>query len=199
MNDEVIRVLIDETIARAMARHRGVRLCPGTVIDATDQTVVRVNVDGDDQAPLEEQPPDGVYVRPLACPVRVGDRVMVAFYPPSGAVLIGEIVDMTWKSVGAAGQPAFENSWVNFGAPNQDAQFRREPGGILRLRGLVKSGVIGNTVFTLPTDLRPPADLHYATASNALYGTLKVGANGQVIAQTGSNVYFALNIAIALG
>lgn len=49
--------------------------------------------------------------------------------------------------------PTFENAWVTYG-PGHDARYRRM-NGIVYLQGLVKSGTLGATVYTLPVGYRP--------------------------------------------
>jgi hypothetical protein len=58
--------------------------------------------------------------------------------------------------VGATGEPAFQNSWVNYSSANQ-ARFRKFPDGRVRLAGYIKSGGNSTVVFTLPAGYRPPA------------------------------------------
>jgi hypothetical protein len=61
------------------------------------------------------------------------------------------------RFVGAAGQPAFENGWVNVGG--QQAFFWMDSFGVVRLEGQVDSGT-ASTIFTLP-----PGYLPFQTAS----------------------------------
>lgn len=97
-------------------------------------------------------------------------------------------------SVGAAGQPAFQNGWVNFGAPWQGLRFWKDPMGLVHIEGLVKSGTVGAVpVFTLPAGFRPAANLGFATLSNGAFGSIAVLPNGEVQAAIGSNVSFSLN------
>lgn len=61
--------------------------------------------------------------------------------------------DTGWHYVGAGGgEPAFQNSWVNYGSWG-NAAFRRI-GNIVYLAGLVMSGNGSATIFTLPTGYR---------------------------------------------
>ena len=53
-----------------------------------------------------------------------------------------------WKAVG------FQNGWRNYGASYNTGAFHKTKHGIVRLRGLVKSGN-GNAIFTLPAGYRP--------------------------------------------
>jgi hypothetical protein len=57
--------------------------------------------------------------------------------------------------VGDPGEPAFENSWVNFGAGTPPASFYKDPLGRVHLRGTVQNGTTGTVIFTLPVGYRP--------------------------------------------
>lgn len=97
--------------------------------------------------------------------------------------------DVSWTNVGPGG---FAGTWVDFGGVFQVAQYRKV-GDVVQVRGFVKSGTIGTAVFTLPTGLRPPADLLFATVSNSLFGTIYVTSAGAFTANTGSNASFSIN------
>lgn len=66
-----------------------------------------------------------------------------------------------WHLIGAAGEPAFQNSWVNIGgAAGATAGFRKNIGGTIELKGQMSSpagaGTGNATVcFTLPEGYRP--------------------------------------------
>lgn len=79
MDDAQLRLLIQESVNRAIARMRVPMLRPGTVLDEFGPVVL---VDGDD---------DGTTVPSICGPVIAGDRVMVMFHPPAGAVVVGRI------------------------------------------------------------------------------------------------------------
>lgn len=55
----------------------------------------------------------------------------------------------------------FQNSWANYGGAFQTAQYRRV-GDIVELRGLVRNGTAGTSIFTLPAGFRPPATQIFA-------------------------------------
>ena len=57
----------------------------------------------------------------------------------------------------------FLNSWVNYGAPQQIAQYRKK-GDLVQVRGQIKGGASGTRAFTLPVGFRPPANQSYAAA-----------------------------------
>lgn len=97
-----------------------------------------------------------------------------------------------WNEVGAVAQPAFANSWVNFGASWETAGFFKDANQIVRLKGLIKSGVITAGAFVLPVGYRPAQDAIFATAVSGAAGELRVLTNGFVIPQAGNNTYFSL-------
>ena len=95
--------------------------------------------------------------------------------------------------VGSSGEVPFAGTWVNFGGSNEPARYWKDYTGIVHLGGIVKSGTIGTTIFTLPSGYRPQYAMIYAVASNNAYGTLTVNPDGTVVASTGSATYFSLS------
>lgn len=89
-----------------------------------------------------------------------------------------------WHVVGAAGEPAFQNSWVNFDTPSstsRDARFRKFPDGRVRITGVVKSGTNGASAFTLPAGYRPPrTTLSFVVEQSGGIGFVHVGNDGAV-------------------
>jgi hypothetical protein len=73
------------------------------------------------------------------------------------------------------------NSWVNFGAPDQGARYRKI-GGVVYLQGLIRSGTAtaGTIVLTLPAGFRPAATLVFATFNASGATRLDVDASGNV-------------------
>ena len=66
-----------------------------------------------------------------------------------------EFGDTAWHEIGDGGEPAFQNSWVNFTAGYSTAAFRKDSLGYVHLKGSVKSGTLDTICFTLPTGYRP--------------------------------------------
>lgn len=91
------------------------------------------------------------------------------------------------KVIGTAGQPAFTNSWVNFGAPYSNASYVKRPGGWVELIGVIKNGVVGSAAFTLPPGLRPISSKPIGTLSNGVFGRVDVGSDGTVTPIAPSN------------
>lgn len=88
--------------------------------------------------------------------------------------------------------PTLLNGWVNYGSGYSTAGFYIDPFGIVRLRGLVKSGT-PTTIFTLPAGYRPPDSKLFPSNANNALGTLVINPTGDVIAAVGSNVSFSLD------
>lgn len=97
--------------------------------------------------------------------------------------------------VGGSGEPSFENSWVNFNAAtHQGARFWKDPMDVVHVEGLVKSGTVGATIFTLPTGYRPARTLLYEIDTSTGAGRVDVNNAGQVVAVSGGNGHFSINI-----
>lgn len=94
-----------------------------------------------------------------------------------------------WVEVGSGGTaPAFQNSWVNYGAGQMLAKFYKDAGGVVRLTGIVKSGTLAAAIFTMPAGYRPSADVQFPVSANGLFGYAYVNASGAVVLQSGSTV-----------
>jgi hypothetical protein len=82
------------------------------------------------------------------------------------------------RVVGAAGQPAFQNSWVNFDS-GRVAGFYRDRGRVY-LEGLIKTGASASVAFTLPDGYRPVATTHIVSMTSAGACDLWIYANGNI-------------------
>lgn len=100
--------------------------------------------------------------------------------------------DPNFHFVGNPGEPSFTNSWVNWGAPYNPAGFWKDPLGFVHLIGMVKSGTVNTTIFTLPAGSRPIFDMVCPIVSNGAFGRLDVKADGTIVLVSGSNVYASL-------
>lgn len=63
--------------------------------------------------------------------------------------------DTSWHTIGASGEPAFQNGWVDYGAGYPTPGFQKDAQGYVHFRGLVKGGTLGAAAFTLPVGYRP--------------------------------------------
>lgn len=76
--------------------------------------------------------------------------------------------------------PTFTNSWVNYGAGYNNAGYYKDAFGWVTLRGLVKNGTDGASIFTLPVGYRPEATMLMPIASADHYGRLDINTAGLV-------------------
>lgn len=93
----------------------------------------------------------------------------------------------SWRAVGAVGQPAFQNSWVNYGGVYQPLRFMKDPFGFVHLEGCIKNGTNAASVFTLPTGYRPPNKMIFRTHcwnSVGIDANIVANADGTVQAST---------------
>ena len=100
-----------------------------------------------------------------------------------------------WHIVGNNGEPAFLNSWTNYGAAPTYSQvaFYKDPVGVVHLKGLLKSGTLTASAFNLPAGYRPAENYNVGVAANAAFGYVLISANGAITPWTGSNVWFSLD------
>lgn len=107
--------------------------------------------------------------------------------------LQGKVAGEEWREVGAAGEPAFANSWVNYDGSRESAAFYKL-GDRVYLKGVIKNGsAVNTTAFTLPVGYRPAKELWFAVMSNGAIGRLEVGADGAVRPATGSTAHYTLD------
>lgn len=88
---------------------------------------------------------------------------------------------------------SFTNSWTDFGAPFETAGYYKDSASVVHLKGVIKSGVIGSSAFTLPAGFRPANTEIFAVVSNGALGRLDVLNDGTVVPVAGSNAYFSLS------
>lgn len=103
--------------------------------------------------------------------------------------------DRTWAVDEAWVTPTLVNSWIAFDTVNWNtAQYMKDAQGFVHLRGMVKNGTISTTLpmFTLPAGYLPPKAQAFAVISNNLIGRCTIQADGKVIPEVGSNVWFSL-------
>jgi hypothetical protein len=97
-----------------------------------------------------------------------------------------------WLLIGGAGQPSFQNSWVNFGGAFPSARFRKNAEGRVTLSGVVKksgSWSVPETIFTLPTGFRPDEQLMMGVKCRGATGDEN---QGRLDIQTGGNVVIVI-------
>lgn len=132
--------------------------------DVTDASGPDVDLDADGTAELTS-------VGALAF---LTDDQRIAILKAGGdRLVLGGLTD-SWHLVAGTDEPAFENSWVNFGGIFPVASFIRDGDGFVHIRGLVKSGTANSTVFTLPAGYRPEYPVDAIVASGDTSGTSQV-------------------------
>lgn len=95
--------------------------------------------------------------------------------------------------------PTLLNSWVNFGGGAETVGYYKDDLGIVRLRGLIKSGITTpNTIlFALPSGYRPLFTVTGTTLSNSgatdSFSYVSIDSGGNVSIQLGGNTYFRLD------
>jgi hypothetical protein len=87
-----------------------------------------------------------------------------------------------WHYVGAAGEPAYQNSWSAYGGSYPGLHYRKNPDGRVVIAGLVKGGATGTVVCTLPVGYRlPAADTAMLVQMSGGVGNISLFANGNVV------------------
>ena len=104
-----------------------------------------------------------------------------------------------WHYVGETGEPALANSWVNFDTNWQAARFIKDAAGVVHIEGLVKSGTIGQVIFTLPVGYRPAKEFLISTNSNNAVARMDVYDDGTVVPADGSNVFYSIHVSFYVG
>jgi hypothetical protein len=93
--------------------------------------------------------------------------------------------------VGGSGEPAFQNSWVNYDIARTPAQFYKDRKRVF-MRGLITGPALNQTIFTLPPGYRPSGgnvvgnNINLPIATNSGIGILSVLGTGDVQLQSGS-------------
>lgn len=103
-----------------------------------------------------------------------------------------EILERSRASDEAYTDATYLNSWVDYGITHNKAGYYKTIDGVVRLQGAVKSGTIGQPIFTLPAGYRPAKTLLFTVPSNGAFGVLEIQTDGDVIATTGNNTYVSL-------
>lgn len=96
-----------------------------------------------------------------------------------------------WKT------PVSRNAWVDAGGSNQIHTYSRR-GDRVKIRGVVKDGVIGTSCMTLPaataTDrgYRPKASRQFVSVANSALAAFVVNTDGTVVLYAGSTTWFSV-------
>lgn len=154
---------------------------------------------------------EGEFARPMRFQGKLSDYNIgqtVMYIPRPGGPIVQGPVPVTgedpldadyegdiWHEIGAAGEPTFTNSWVNYGAPYDTAAFIKQNDGWVRLKGLVKNGTSASAaMFTLPAGYLPPFDIYATTMANGIAARLRITSAGVVsMSAGGATPYASLN------
>ncbi|MFC1781953.1 hypothetical protein ACFL02_00015 [Planctomycetota bacterium] len=118
--------------------------------------------------------------------VGIGTSIPTAKLQVSGGETMLE--QQSWQT------PVFQNSWANYGVGYNLAGYFLDSQGVVHLRGLVTSGTIGLSIFTLPAGYRPEfREMHAAVTNPNVMARVDIYANGQVVAETGNNFFVSLD------
>ena len=79
--------------------------------------------------------------------------------------------------------PTLVSRWVAY--DTRTAKYKKTQIGHVHLKGMIKNGTIGQTIFTLPTGYRPDEAL--------VYGYITVNTNGTVVCTGGANIAVSLS------
>lgn len=92
--------------------------------------------------------------------------------------------------------PTFAGTWANYGTVSSvtyaSAGYWKDAAGFVWLDGVIKSGTINTTAFTLPEGYRPSKTLVRYVASNDAVGTVGITSAGAVVPTSGSSTYVSL-------
>lgn len=84
--------------------------------------------------------------------------------------------------------------WVNLDAASFNTlAYRKDADGVVHLKGMVRSGTIGQVFFNLPAGFRPIKDIIFATTSADAAARVDIGKDGNVVGLQGSNAWFSLD------
>ncbi|HEY9598504.1 MAG TPA: hypothetical protein V6D33_12620 [Cyanophyceae cyanobacterium] len=89
------------------------------------------------------------------------------------------------------------NAWANYGSGMESVQYFKTPAGIVHVKGVAKSGTIGQSIFTLPSGYRPAGTYPFLCHSNNgvadVMSEVQVRSDGSVVPVSGSNIRLSLS------
>jgi hypothetical protein len=90
---------------------------------------------------------------------------------------------------------SYNGTWADYGdAAWHNAAYRKHSDGRVELRGLVKNGVFGTSIFSLPTGYRPALHITLVTISDGeVLGRVTIESGGDIIHISGATTWYSLN------
>lgn len=102
--------------------------------------------------------------------------------------------DNRLHKVGMTGEPSWEHSWAVYSAGTAIPGFWKDALGFVHIQGVIASGTVGQSAFTLPPGYRPDKQYPFPAVSNGAIGRVDVFSDGTVVpASPSSNVWVTLN------
>lgn len=90
--------------------------------------------------------------------------------------------------------PTLLNGWVSFGAPEDIPSYYKDEFGNVKMRGVLKSGTLSVSMFTLPIGYRPLKNKYFSIISNNVPAFVLINPSGGVNPLVGtSNVFVSLD------
>lgn len=89
--------------------------------------------------------------------------------------------------------PTLTNSWVNYNNGYSTVGYYKDAFGVVCFRGLIKSGTINTSAFTLPSGYRPLTTISVPINSNNAFGVLEIRSDGTVVPVMGSNTWVSFD------
>lgn len=173
----------------------------GTVLDGAYMVISGASFGEEMEAVAYVNPTPGAHTYKLTLSRDNGSTAVVIYSNAGDAMtsLVAEDITGTAAPTGAYYEAlwtpvtTFTNSWVNYGGTYPPAAYRKI-NDLVYLRGLIKSGTISTSAFTLPVGYRPLWDHHFTALSNSLLAGVRVYQNGNVSpGDPGSNLWVALD------
>jgi len=167
--------------------------------DAIGRYVVRGSIAGGTNtagtAVTSSLPPDSNISKHYLMPVRSGsggdNQVTIASTPGAittrgtavGTAYFLNLMYFPDSYGGTWNNLALQNSWVNFSAAYQSAQYTKSSDNIVTLRGMVKSGTVGSGTLlaTLPPGYRPSDRLVFASVCADINCRIDITESGTIL------------------
>jgi hypothetical protein len=122
--------------------------------------------------------------------MQVNSTIQVA----NAAAVQVSVPDTSWHEIGAAGQPAFQNGWANFGGGTNTAAYRKDALGFVHLKGSIASGTLNAAAFTLTVGYRPAGNSSFACVTATGFGNCTIRSPGTVTPVSGTAAEFLLDV-----